>query len=66
MFRIGRMRIPQGLEAPNYVNAKPMTFLEQSNYAEAFYEKVAPGIWTNNSILNQRATWAFMAYRQDE
>jgi phosphate-selective porin OprO/OprP len=64
--RVGRMRVPQGLEAPNYVNAKPMTFLEQSAYAEAFYEKVAPGVWTSNSVLDQRATWAFMWYRQDE
>jgi phosphate-selective porin OprO/OprP len=64
--RIGRMRIPQGLEAPQYQNSKPMTFLEQSAYSEAFYQKVAPGLWTSNNAFDQRVTWAGMIYRQDE
>jgi phosphate-selective porin OprO/OprP len=64
--RVGRVRVPQGLEAPQTQNSKPMTFLEQSAYSQAFYEKVAPGLWTGNNYFNERATSAFMVYRQDE
>src|SRR5262249_31809377 len=40
--------------------------LEQSAYSQAFYQKVAPGLWTSNNYFNERATSAFMVYRQDE
>src|SRR5262249_9124629 len=46
-------------------SSKAMTFLERSAYTDAFYENFATGIWAGNSVLDQRATWAAMAYFQD-
>ncbi|HKI35390.1 MAG TPA: porin [Gemmataceae bacterium] len=63
--RVGKTRIPQGLEAGSYTGFKAGTFMEQSSFGSAFYEDLAPGIWTSNSVLHQRMTWAAMFYRQD-
>jgi phosphate-selective porin OprO/OprP len=63
--RIGHMHLPQGLEGDMYGSSKNMTFLERSMYTDAFEQNLGTGIWLTNSILDQRATWAFEAYRQD-
>jgi phosphate-selective porin OprO/OprP len=63
--RIGKSRIPQGLEAGTYTGNRPATFFEVSPSGTAFYELLAPGIWTSNSVLDQRVTWQAMLYRQD-
>jgi phosphate-selective porin OprO/OprP len=63
--RIGHNKVPQGFEGDQVSSSKAMTFLERSSYTDAFYENFATGLWLGNSVLDQRATWAFMAYRQD-
>jgi phosphate-selective porin OprO and OprP len=63
--RVGKTRIPQGLEAGSYTGFKAGTFMEQSAFGSAFYEDLGPGVWTSNSVLNNRATWEAMFYRQD-
>lgn len=63
--RIGHIKVPQGFEGDMVSSSKAMTFLERAAYTDAFYENFATGIWTGNSVLDQRMTWAFAAYRQD-
>ncbi len=63
--RIGHNKVPQGFEGDMVSSSKAMTFLERSAYTDAFYENFATGIWVGNSVIDQRATWSAMAYRQD-
>src|SRR5262249_35563827 len=63
--RIGHQKVPQGFEGDLVSSRKAMTFLERSAYTDAFYQNFATGLWGGNSILDQRATWAAMWYRQD-
>jgi phosphate-selective porin OprO/OprP len=63
--RVGHIRVPQGFEGDTYSGSKALTFLERSSMAEALYPFEGTGIWTGNSVLDQHATWAFMAYMQD-
>jgi phosphate-selective porin OprO/OprP len=63
--QIGHMKVPQGLEGDMYSSSKAMTFLERSAYTDAFYENFATGIRLTNSFLDQRMTYAAMAYFQD-
>lgn len=63
--RIGHLKTPQGFEGTFVSSSKAMTFLERSSYTDAFYQDFSTGIWTGNSVLDQRVTWAFEAYRQD-
>jgi phosphate-selective porin OprO/OprP len=63
--RVGHIKVPQGFEGDMVSSSKAMTFLERAAYTDAFYENFATGIWTGNSVLDQRMTWAFAAYRQD-
>jgi len=62
--RIGQMRVPQGIEGDLVSNPRDMTFLERASFTDAFYNNFAPGLWVGNHVLNDRATWAAMAYRQ--
>jgi len=64
-IRFGHQKVPQGFEGDMVSSSKAMTFLERSAYTDAFYQNFAPGIWTGNSVLNQRVTWAAMWYRQE-
>jgi phosphate-selective porin OprO/OprP len=64
-IRAGHMKVPQGFEGDMVSSSKAMTFLERSAFTDAFYQNFAPGIWTGNSVLNQRVTWAAMWYRQE-
>jgi phosphate-selective porin OprO/OprP len=63
--QIGHLKVPQGFEGDMYSSSKAMTFLERSAYTDAFYENFATGIRAGNSLLDQRLTWAAMAYFQD-
>jgi len=63
--RIGHQKVPQGFEGDMYSSSKAMTFLERSAYTDAFYENFATGISATNAFLDQRMTYAAMAYFQD-
>jgi phosphate-selective porin OprO/OprP len=63
--RIGHFHLAQGLEGDMYGSSKNMTFLERSMYTDAFEQNLGTGVWVTNTLLDQRATWAFNAYRQD-
>src|SRR5260370_23865258 len=63
--RVGHIKVPQGFEGDQVSSSKAMTFLERSAYTDAFYENFATGIWTGNSVFDQRMTWAGAAYFQD-
>jgi phosphate-selective porin OprO/OprP len=63
--RIGHNKVPQGFEGDLVSSSKAMTFMERSAYTDAFYQNFATGVWAGNSVLDQRATWAAMWYRQD-
>jgi phosphate-selective porin OprO/OprP len=63
--RIGHNKVPTGFEGDMVSSSKAMTFLERSMYTDAFYQNFATGIWVGNSILDQRATFSGMWYRQD-
>ncbi len=63
--RIGHIKTPQGLEGDTTGSSKAMTFLERSSFSDAFYQNFSTGVWTGNSVLDQRLTWAFEFYRQD-
>jgi phosphate-selective porin OprO/OprP len=62
---IGHIKTPQGLEGDLTGSSKEMSFLERSMYTDAFYQNFGTGVLVGNSMLNQRLTWAFMWYRQD-
>jgi phosphate-selective porin OprO/OprP len=63
--RIGHIKTPQGFEGDTTSSSKAMTFFERSSYTDAFYQNFSTGVWAGNSVLDQRATWAFEWYRQD-
>jgi phosphate-selective porin OprO/OprP len=63
--RIGQIRIPQGIEADLVSNPRDFTFMERASFTDAFYNNFGAGIWFGDHILCDRATWAFMAYRQE-
>ena len=64
-LRVGKIRLPQGLEPGTYTNNRSATFLEVSASGTAFYQDLGPGVWTSNSVLDQRVTWEAMVHRQD-
>ena len=63
--RGGHIKVPQGLEGDVASSSKAMTFMERSEYTDAFYENFATGVWASNNYFNQHATWEAAAYRQD-
>jgi phosphate-selective porin OprO/OprP len=63
--RVGHQKTPQGFEGDMVSSSKAMTFLERSSYTDAFYQNFSTGIQTTNSFMDQRATYTFMYYRQD-
>lgn len=63
--RVGHQKTPQGLEGDMVSSSKAMTFLERSAYTDAFYQNFSTGIQLTNSVADQRATYTFMFYRQD-
>jgi phosphate-selective porin OprO/OprP len=63
--RVGHQKTPQGLEGDMVSSSKSMTFLERSAYTDAFYENFSTGVQVTNSVADQRMTYTFMFYRQD-
>lgn len=64
-IRAGHIKTPQGFEGDNVSSSKAMTFLERASYSDAFYLNFVTGVWAGNHILDDHATWALAAYRQD-
>ena len=63
--RIGHLRLPQGLEGDQGSSTRTMMFMERPAFMEALYQTHAPGLWTNNSVLDQRMTWEAMIYKPE-
>jgi phosphate-selective porin OprO/OprP len=65
--RVGHFHLAHGLEADMYSSSKPMTFFEVSSFNNSFYggERTGSGIWFTNNFLNERMTYAAMAYRPE-
>jgi phosphate-selective porin OprO/OprP len=64
-IRAGHLKNPQGFEGDMISSSKAMTFMERASYTDAFYENFVTGVWAGNHIMDDRATWALCAYRQD-
>jgi phosphate-selective porin OprO/OprP len=62
---IGHLKTQQGLEGDTTGSSKSMTFLERSMYTDAFYQNFCTGVVFGNAIMDQRLTYAFQWYRQD-
>jgi phosphate-selective porin OprO and OprP len=65
--RAGHFHLAHGLEADMYSSSKPMTFFEVYSGNNAFFsgERCGSGLWLTNSFLNDRMTYAAMAYRPE-
>jgi len=65
--RFGHVKTPMGLEGDMTASSRTMTFMERSSYSEAVEENenFVTGVWIGNNYFDQRATWAFAAFRQD-
>jgi phosphate-selective porin OprO/OprP len=64
-IRIGHLKTPQGLEGDTTGSSKSMSFMERSMYTDAFYQNFCTGALLLNSVADQRATYSFAWYRQD-
>ena len=64
--RVGQLRLPQGLEGDTSASSRAMTFMEASPMTDAFYQRFGTGVWALNTMLDERATWSAMAYRQTQ
>jgi len=63
--RIGHIKVPQGFEGDMVSSSKAMTFMERSEYTEAFYYNFGSGLWFGNSVCDQHLTYSLMGYRTD-
>lgn len=66
-IRLGHVKNALGLEADMASSSRTMTFLERSSYSEAIgrNENFVTGAWFGNNYWDQRATWTFVAFRND-
>lgn len=62
-IRIGQTHVPFGLEA--YASSRWLSTLERSPAFDAFYQEFAPGIFLNETFLDQRITMQQMLHRID-
>jgi phosphate-selective porin OprO/OprP len=62
-IRVGQMHVPFGLEA--YASSRWLSTLERSPQFDAFYQEFAPGIFFNETFLDQRITAQQMIHRID-
>lgn len=62
-IRIGQTHVPFGLEA--YASSRWLSTLERSPQFDAFYQEFAPGIFLNETFLDQRITAQQMFHRID-
>ncbi|HJZ90482.1 MAG TPA: porin [Gemmataceae bacterium] len=61
--RIGQVHVPFGLEA--YTSSRWQPLFERSPLFDAFYQEFAPGIFLNETFLDQRITAQQMFHRID-
>src|SRR5262245_59308211 len=61
--RLGQMHVPFGLEA--YTSSRWQPLFERSPLFDAFYQEFAPGIFLNETFLDQRITAQQMFHRID-
>jgi phosphate-selective porin OprO and OprP len=62
-IRFGQMHVPFGLEA--YTSSRFLPMMERSPVFDAFYQEFAPGIFANETFLDQRITAQQMFHRID-
>jgi phosphate-selective porin OprO/OprP len=62
-IRIGQTHVPYGLEA--YTSSRFQPLNERSTSFDAFYQEFAPGIFANETFLDQRITAQQMFHRTD-
>jgi phosphate-selective porin OprO/OprP len=61
--RLGQVHVPFGLEA--YTSSRWQPLMERSPLFDAFYQEFAPGIFLNETFLDQRITAQQMFHRID-
>jgi len=61
--RLGQVHVPFGLEA--YTSSRWQPLFERSPLFDAFYQEFAPGIFVNETFLDQRITAQQMFHRID-
>jgi phosphate-selective porin OprO and OprP len=66
--RLGHVKDAVGFEGDMTASSKTMTFMERSSYSEAIErnENFVTGLWLGNNYFDQRATWSFVAFREDQ
>jgi phosphate-selective porin OprO/OprP len=62
-IRLGQAHVPYGLEA--YTSSRYQPLNERSPSFDAFYQEFAPGIFANETFLDQRVTAQQMFHRTD-
>ena len=55
--RLGQSKVPMGLESIGSTNF--LVMMERSGLFDSFWQEFAAGLWTGNSVLDQRMTWAY-------
>ena len=67
-IRVGHFKNPSGLEAGSTANSLALTFMEQSAYGDAIElnQSRVTGLWLGNAYLDERETFSFAAFRQDD
>jgi phosphate-selective porin OprO/OprP len=65
--RVGHVKQPMGLEGDMVSSSRCMTFMERSSYSQAIEmdQNFCTGLWLGNSVMDDRATWSFAAFRPD-
>jgi phosphate-selective porin OprO/OprP len=66
-INFGHVKNALGLEADMTASSRCMTFMERSSYSEAIggNENFVTGVWFHNSYLDDRVTYTYTAFRQD-
>ncbi len=64
-IRVGHLKTAQGLEGDTTGSSKSMSFLERSMYTDAFYQNFSTGVMNIGNAFDQRMTYSFEWYRQD-
>jgi len=66
--RVGHVKTPMGFEADMTPSPACLTFLERSAYSESIElnQNYVTGLWLGDNYLDERTTWSFAAFRQDQ
>lgn len=62
-LRIGNVKQAFGLESNT--GSRYLTFLEPAATYDTFHQEYDPGVWLQNAVLGDHATWAIGGYRVD-